>query len=143
MNLPIYAYWFIAALILLILELATGTFYILVVSLAVAIGGLVALSGGDMTLQLAASGLAGIIGTMILRKTRRARPAQETDNNLDIGQAVQRVQWHKDGTGKAFYRGAEWSAEAASADMPREGTFYIKALRGSTLILTNHKPENQ
>lgn len=136
-----YVYWFIAALALLALELATGTFYILVLSLAAAVGGATALLGGGFTLQLVLTGISGVLGTLILRKSRAGKPAKETDNNLDIGQAVQRVQWQKDGKGRAYYRGAEWDAEAENAEVTGE-TYYIKSLRGSTLILTQQKPEN-
>ena len=39
----VYIYWFLLALVLLGLEMATGTFYLLVLSLAMAIGGFAAL----------------------------------------------------------------------------------------------------
>ena len=41
----VYVYWFLLALVLLGLEMVTGTFYLLVVSIAMAIGGLAALLG--------------------------------------------------------------------------------------------------
>ena len=41
----IYVYWFLLALVLLGLELATGTFYLLMLSIAMAVGGVAALFG--------------------------------------------------------------------------------------------------
>ena len=136
-----YVYWFLLALGLVMLELATGTFYILVLALALAIGGFAALLGLSQPTQLTISAMAGIVGTLILHRTRRAKSVNAPNQSLDIGQPVQSVNWHKDGGARAQYRGTEWNAEPEISDMPREGPFYIKALRGSTLILTHHKPE--
>ena len=135
-----YVYWFLAGLVLLGLEMVTGTFYLLMLSIALAIGGCAALLGLAPPLQFILAGIAGIVGTVILRKNKSIRPAEQTDQSLDIGQTVKVVTWRDDGTGRVFFRGAEWDAEAESPDMPREGPLHIKALRGSTLILTQHKP---
>jgi membrane protein implicated in regulation of membrane protease activity len=137
-----YVYWFLLALALIMLEMATGTFYMLVVGLALAVGGFAAYFGLSFPTQLTLSGLAGVAGTLILRRIRRDKVSAESNQSLDIGQAVQSVSWLPNGYARAIYRGAEWAAEAESSNTPREGTFYIKALRGSTLILTHHKPKN-
>ncbi|MCL6486058.1 MAG: NfeD family protein, partial [Janthinobacterium lividum] len=39
--------WFVAAGMVLILELFTGTFYLLMIAIGIAAGGLVALAGGN------------------------------------------------------------------------------------------------
>jgi membrane protein implicated in regulation of membrane protease activity len=120
-----YAVWFIMALVLLGLEMATGTFYMLVLSVAVASGGVAA--------------LAGII---ILNRIKKVRPAHAANIGMDIGQPVRVVTWNADGTARVQYRGAEWDAEAELPDTPRDATLYIKALHGSKLILTQHKPKS-
>ena len=48
----IYVYWFLLALVLIGLEMVTGTFYLLVLSIAMAVGGLAALLGAGMVWQL-------------------------------------------------------------------------------------------
>ena len=137
-----YVQWFLWALCLMALEMATGTFYLLVLGAAMGIGGIAALLGLAPPLQFTLAAMAGIIGTIVLRRTKIAQPNEVQDQSLDIGQPVQVVSWREDGTARVYYRGAEWDAEPEpeSADMPRDGTLYIKALRGSTLILTHHKP---
>jgi membrane protein implicated in regulation of membrane protease activity len=135
-----YMYWFILALVLLGVEMATGTFYMLVLSVAMALGGLVALAGLGLTMQTALAGLAAVIGTFILRRIRGGRPAGAESNNLDIGQPVKVVRWNDNGTARVHYRGAEWDAAPESADTPRESTLYIKAMQGNKLILTQHQP---
>jgi membrane protein implicated in regulation of membrane protease activity len=134
-----YVYWFLLALGLLMVEMATGTFYMLVLSIALAVGGMVALLGLDEQLQLVLSATAGITGIILLRRAKAARPAEAASQNFDIGQPVQVIAWHEDGTARVHYRGAEWDAEPESADTPRASTLYIKFMRGSTLILTQHK----
>lgn len=134
-----YIYWFLLALVLLAMEMATGTFYLLMVSVAMAVGGLAALLNVSPAGQLAVSALVVIAGTIIVRrwKTRQTHEAASAD--LDAGQPVQVLKWQENGAVRVFYRGAEWDAEPEQADMPRDGTLYIKAIRGSRLILTHRK----
>lgn len=136
-----YIYWFVLALVLLGVEMATGTFYILVLSIAVALGGVAALAGFEPVMQMALTGVAAITGTVILRRMKGARPQAANSNNLDIGQTVKVVAWNADGAARVQYRGAEWDAELESADTPRDASLYIKAMQGSKLILTQHKPK--
>ncbi|MBS4099017.1 MAG: NfeD family protein [Sulfuricella sp.] len=135
-----YVYWFIAALVLFGLEMASGTFYLLVLGIALAIGGGAALIGLGTPLQFVFAALAAVTGTLLLRLRKSTNPDDAATQSLDIGQAVQILSWHDNGTARAHYRGAEWDAEAESPDTPRDATLYIKALRGSTLILTHRKP---
>jgi membrane protein implicated in regulation of membrane protease activity len=137
-----YVYWFLLALILIALEMMTGTFYLLVLGIALGVGGCAALFGLNQPLQFTLSAVSGIVGTIILRRIRRARIAATPHQSLDIGQPVQAVHWRDDGTGRAQYRGSEWDAESEVANMPRDVPLYIKAMRGSTLILTHHKPQS-
>lgn len=136
-----YVYWFLLALVLLGLEMATGTFYVLVLAIALGVGGIVALLGLGLPLQLTLSAVTGIVGTVILRRAKFVRPGTVSNQSLDIGQPVQVVAWRDDGTVRVYYRGAEWDAEPEFADTPRDQTLYIKAMRGSILILTHLKPQ--
>lgn len=136
-----YIYWFLLAVGLVMLELATGTFYMLVLALALGIGGFAAMFGLSEPVQYSLSAIAGVLGTLILQHWRRGKVRATPVQSLDVGQAVQSIAWNKDGSARVVYRGTEWNAEPESADLPQEGTFYIKAMRGSTLILTNRKPE--
>ena len=135
----VYVYWFLLALVLLGLEMATGTFYLLMLSIAMAIGGAASLLGLGMPAQYALAALTGVIGTIILRRWKGGRTSAANGQSLDAGQAVKVLTWRDDGTARVFYRGAEWDAELESKHTGHEGTFYIKAMRGSVLILTSHK----
>jgi membrane protein implicated in regulation of membrane protease activity len=137
----IYIYWFLLALVLLGLEMITGTFYLLVVAIALAVGGLTALLTAGFAWQLLLSALTGIAGTIILRRWKSAQASEAPNASLDVGLPVKVVKWNDNGTARVFYRGAEWDAELESAGTPHEGTLYIKAVQGSSLVLTHRKPQ--
>jgi membrane protein implicated in regulation of membrane protease activity len=135
-----YIYWFMLALVLLGLEMTSGTFYMLVLSMAVALGGVAALAGLGLVWQLSLAGAAAVIGTLILRQSRITRPADAKNDSFDIGQPVQVIAWNENGTARVHYRGAEWDALPESAVTSPDAAFYIKAVQGSKLILTQQKP---
>jgi membrane protein implicated in regulation of membrane protease activity len=137
----IYIYWFLLALVLLGLEMITGTFYLLVVAIALAVGGLTALLAAGIAWQLSLSALTGIAGTVILRRWKSAQAGEAPNASLDVGLPVKVVRWNNNGTVRVFYRGAEWDGMLESADTPHEGTLYIKAVQGSGLVLTHRKPQ--
>jgi len=135
----IYVYWFLLALVLLGVEMATGTFYLLIISLALAVGGVAALLGLGVPAQFVLAGLIGIIGILMLRGWRGSRARDTSSLSLDVGHPVKVLSWREDGTARVLYRGAEWDAELDVPDAAHEGTFYIKAMRGSVLVLTHDK----
>jgi membrane protein implicated in regulation of membrane protease activity len=136
-----YIIWFLLALVLLAAEMTTGTFYLLVLAVALATGGIAALVDLPLALQFTLCAVVGIIGTIILRRSKFTQPASIEQQNLDIGQQVRVLLWRDDGTLRVAYRGAEWDAEAATADLPRDQPLFIQSMRGSTLILSTHKPQ--
>ena len=136
----LYNYWLILALILLALEMATGTFYMLVVSVAAAAAGLAALMHAGIEIQLMLCALVVVGGTIALRSWKKTQIDDQANAILDVGQPVQVLVWHQDGGARVAYRGAEWDAVPESADMPHDGEFYIKQMHGSTLVLTHRKP---
>jgi membrane protein implicated in regulation of membrane protease activity len=135
-----YLMWWIAAAALVAAELLTGTFYLLVIGIALACAGLAALSGAEATLQWLTAGVLSIAGTVVLQRWKRrlsaATPAQP---NLDIGQMVRVQSWGPGGTARAAYRGSTWDAELASASTPQSETMYIVGTRGSVLILSDRR----
>jgi membrane protein implicated in regulation of membrane protease activity len=134
-----YIYWFLLALILVGLEMVSGTFYLLMLAIAMAVGGLAALFYVALPWQFALSAVAVIIGTILLRRWKGSHAQGAVDNNLDAGQAVKVLSWHDDGTARVFFRGAEWSAEVEDATVSHDAPLYIKSMRGSTIILTERK----
>lgn len=136
----IYIYWFLLALVLLGLEMATGTFYLLVVSLAMTIGGGAALLGLGLPTQLVLAALSGVVGIFVLRRWKGGHAGDAASQSFDTGQPVRVLNWREDGTVRVFYRGAEWDAVTEGDDIKRDGKFFIKEIRGSILVLTHQKP---
>lgn len=137
----IYVYWFLLALVLVGLEIATGTFYLLVLAVALAVGGAAAVLGAAMVWQFVCSALTGIAGIALLRRWKSSQVTKAAEVGLDIGLPVKVIKWNDDGSARVFYRGAEWDAETESADTPHEGMLYIKAVHGSGLVLTHIKQQ--
>ncbi|MES2740861.1 MAG: NfeD family protein [Pseudomonadota bacterium] len=131
--------WFAAAGVVLTLELFTGTFYLLMVAIGLAAAGLAALGGAALPLQTILAAAIGVLATVVLRARgygKRGGPGAERDPNinLDIGQRVQVMQW-QDGAARVMYRGAMWDVELAAGADPLPGSFIIREIRGSRLVV--------
>jgi membrane protein implicated in regulation of membrane protease activity len=134
-----YIGWFVVAFGLLVAELLTGTFYLLVISIALAVAGLAALAGAPFALQLVAAAAIGIGGSVWLRSTRFGRRLHEKGDdrvqNMDIGQSLRVDQWTPARTARATYRGAVWDVELAPGEPPTSGEFVIREIHANRLIV--------
>ena len=130
--------WWIIAAVLVGIELTTGTFYLLVYGIAAAIAGLAAWLGASLVIQLLVAALIAAGGTYALRRWRRDHTTNDDAGlqGMDIGQSVKLEAWN-DGRGQVKYRGAVWEAEAESAQVDVARSLFIRAIKGSTLILGN------
>ena len=132
--------WLALAGVLTILELFSGTFYLLMIALGMLAGALVAFGGASEALQFLAAALVGAAATALLRRgrPRRADAANDPDINLDIGQTLHVPRWHTDHeTARAMYRGAMWDVDLAPGAVAKPGQFVIREIRGSRLIVSN------
>ena len=130
--------WFLAAGLLVILELFVGTFYLLMVAIGILAGGLAAAFGATLPVQSLVAAVVGVVATLLLRRySRKARSAATRDPNasLDIGRSISVAQWD-DGTARVMYRGALWDVDLAPGGDPAAGRYTIRELRGSRLIVS-------
>jgi membrane protein implicated in regulation of membrane protease activity len=132
--------WWIAAAVLIGAELVTGTFYLLALGIAIALGGLAAWLGADVRVQFVVAGVLGVVLTVGAHRLRLSRANPPAQPPLDVGQSVRVTTWRPDGSARVAYRGSDWDAELASPDVPRAETMYIVATRGSVLLLSDRKP---
>jgi membrane protein implicated in regulation of membrane protease activity len=137
--------WLIMTGMLVILELFTGTFYLLMIAIGLAAGGLVALAGAGFAAQALAAGLVGVCATGLLYRSRFGRgarrgggndAARDRNVNLDIGQQVTVPAWDN-GRARVMYRGALWDVELGQGATPRAGDFRIVEVQGSRLVVAN------
>jgi membrane protein implicated in regulation of membrane protease activity len=131
--------WWIAAGLLVAAELATGTFYLLMLALGAAAGALAAHAGAATTAQVVAAALVGGLATGAWHWRRSRLPvapaAGNRDVNLDIGERVFVPAWDSDGNARVHYRGAAWSARHEGPEAPLAGEHVIVAVDGNRLVL--------
>jgi len=135
-----YWIWWIASAVLIGAELLTGTFYLLAIGIAAALGGLAAWLGASPAVQFAVAGVLGVLLTIAAHRWRLAHATPPPPPALDIGQAVRVESWNPNGSARVAYRGSTWDAELATPDVPRSETLYIVATRGSVLVLSDRRP---
>jgi membrane protein implicated in regulation of membrane protease activity len=134
--------WLAAAGVLVILELFTGTFYLLMIAIGLAVGGIVAVLGAGGPAQTIAAAAIGVLATALLHRSRfgrpaRHEPARDRNVNLDIGQRVTVPAWEH-GRARVMYRGALWDVELGQGATPQAGDFRIVEVQGSRLVVSNH-----
>lgn len=133
--------WLGAAGVLVVLELFTGTFYLLMIAIGLAVGGIVALLGAAGPLQAIAAAAVGVAATGLLHRSRfgrpaRHEPARDRNVNLDIGQHLSVPAWDN-GHARVMYRGALWDVELGQGATARPGDFRIVEVQGSRLVVAN------
>jgi membrane protein implicated in regulation of membrane protease activity len=133
--------WLIAAGVLVILELFTGTFYLLMIAIGLSFGALASLLGWSVPAQTIAAAVVGVFATGLLHRSRLGRPhkgdpARDHNVNLDIGQNVEVPAWQA-GHARVMYRGALWDVELGPGAKPEAGRFKIVEVQGSRLIVSN------
>jgi membrane protein implicated in regulation of membrane protease activity len=135
-----YIIWFVVAFGLLVAELLTGTFYLLVIALALGAAGVAAWLGAPVALQFVLAAAIGLGGSMWLRTTRFGKRLHEKGDDrvqhMDIGQSLRVEQWTPARTARANYRGAVWDVELAPGEQPQAGEFVIREIHANRLIVT-------
>ena len=133
--------WWIAAGVAVAIELATGTFYLLMIALGLAAAAVSAHLGFALSTQVVAAALVGGGATALWhwRRVSRAGPALPTavdrDINLDIGERVHVAGWGADRTARVSYRGSTWAARLQSGAPAAAGEHVVAAVEGNWLVL--------
>lgn len=130
--------WWVLAGALVALELATGTFYLLMLGLGAVAGALAAMAGYNISTQLVAAALVGGAGALLLAQWRQRQVSTATqaqDQHLDLGATVQVDAWDAQGTAQVKHRGAAWTAVLAPSQIATTGVYRIQALTGNRLVL--------
>jgi membrane protein implicated in regulation of membrane protease activity len=132
-------FWWIAAGALVVMELFTGTFYLLMVALGFIAGGLAHWVGAQLAVELTVAAAVAAVAVVVLRRSRfgnwkRRDASRDSGVNLDIGETLQVNEWH-DGRARAMYRGAEWDIELAPGETEGARWYQIMALQGNRLVV--------
>ena len=109
-----YLLWAIAGFVLVIAELLTGTFYLLVFGVAALVGALVAFLGGAVWLQVVSTAAASLVGVYLVHRWWQKHPKDsKSENSLDVGQTVIFERWVNEAgkIARVRYRGSSWDAK--------------------------------
>jgi membrane protein implicated in regulation of membrane protease activity len=132
--------WWLLAGGMIALELLTGTFYLLMLSLGVAGAAIAAHLGASVTVQLVVAALLGGGCVLAWRSYKKHQPpvlpaGANRDVNLDIGETLHIETWNDDGTSTAHYRGANWSVTLRTGTASSPGLHRIVEVIGSRLVV--------
>ena len=132
-------FWWLTAGALVLLELMSGTFYLLMVALGFIAGGIAHLLGAGLEIEFPVAALVAFIAVIVLRRskfgiTRKRDASHDSGVNLDIGETLKVDVWHE-GRARALYRGAEWDIELAPGETEGARLYRITAFAGNTLVV--------
>lgn len=137
-----YWIWVIAGIALVVAELMSGTFYLLVLGVAACVAGAVAWAGAPFLAQVAVAGAIAVAGVFWIRG-RRGALATPDMAPLDVGQPVTLQSWvsEPDRAARVMYRDALWDAVIEGDARGEAGeVFYITRIDGNTLRVAKHRP---
>lgn len=143
--LSLYIIWLVVGALLIVGEILTGSFYLLIFGLAAWAAAAVAYVGHGINYQLVVLLAIALVGWVLVRrygKTWRS-PSSTASDDLDIGNEVRIDTVVDTHHMKVFYRGATWDAvvEAGDTAGARAGDVgIIRALRGNTLVVERSSP---
>jgi membrane protein implicated in regulation of membrane protease activity len=132
--------WWVLAALVIIAELMTGTFYLLMISAGLAAGAIAAHLGLPTSMQFIVAAVVGGGATAAWHfyKSKQPGVAQahaNPDVNQDIGAVVHVAHWSADGSASIKYRGAQWAVLAAPGVAHHAGNFRVKEVVGSRLVV--------
>jgi membrane protein implicated in regulation of membrane protease activity len=134
--------WLIAGFVLIITELVTGTFYLLVLGIAGLVGAGVAHSGGAFVWSAIAAAIVALAGVAGVHRYKKAMLPGRM-RGLDVGQPAAFESWVNQGAGHARvkYRDALWDAQVADGVSAEPGEIlYVAEVDGNTLKVSKTRP---
>ncbi len=136
-----YLVWLAAGFVLVIAELVTGTFFLLVLGIAAFAGSATAWFGLGFWVEALCSSAVAVAGVFWVRKQRKTM-TQTDMASLDVGQAVTLDAWvsREQGAARVKYRNTLWDAEVeGDRELDRGQVLFIHAMDGNTLKVAKKK----
>jgi membrane protein implicated in regulation of membrane protease activity len=133
-------WWWLLTGGLVVLELLSGTFYLLMLGLGAAAGALATWAGAERPVQLLAAALVGSTAVLLWHRRQRRLasrllPSENRDLNLDVGEELHVAHWGQDGRAQVHYRGANWQAQYRGPGPAAPGPHVIVAVESNHLVL--------
>lgn len=138
-------WWAIAGILLIIVEMLTGTFYLMVLGIAALGAAAAAWAGYSFWVQAVVTAALAIVGVILIKRSSAksgGTGATSATQSLDIGQPVTVESWisEADGIARVNYRNAQWEAHIVGERVPGGKMFYIHAVDGNTLTVSSQRP---
>jgi membrane protein implicated in regulation of membrane protease activity len=136
-----YWIWVIAGIALVIAELLSGTFYLLVLGVATFLAAAVAWFGAPFLVQVVVAGVIAVAGVFWIRSRKHALATPDMAS-LDVGQPVTLQSWvsKADRVARVMYRDALWDAVVDGEARGEAGeVFFITRVDGNTLRVAKQK----
>jgi len=132
--------WWLCAGGAIVLELLTGTIFLLLLGAGFAAAAIAAHVGASLQTQLVVAALVGSVSVLAWYLIRRRRPAEppstaNRDLSLDIGEQVMIDAWNADGTASVRFRGAQWTAIARPGVTTAVGLHRVAEVIGNRLVV--------
>ena len=131
--------WFVAAVAVLIIELLTGTVYLLVVSAALSGSGIAYGLTGSMPAAFLTAALLSALGIWFVHAKTAVRKV-ETDSyqDLDSGQYAEIFRHTGGNCYEVFYRGTHWQAQNTGQEELEPGTRALIVRKEGNLLIITH-----
>ena len=133
--------WAILGMALVIVELLTGTFYLLVLGLAAFGAAGAAWAGSGFPVQSMVAGAIAAIGCYGVH-VYRAKNSTQQMAPVDSGNPAKFESWIDQGArlARVSYRGAPWDARIEGGDTPEPGAIvYVQGTDGNTLKVSTRR----
>lgn len=130
--------WWLLAGGVIVAELLTGTFYLLMLGLGLSAAALAAHAGMSLEAQIVAAAVVGggaVVGWYFVKQRRKISEPANAANDLDIGETVMVERWQPDGTTRIKYRGADWTALHRPGEVPVAGPHRVAEVLGNRLVI--------
>ena len=137
-----YLLWLLLGLALVIVELLSGTFYLLVLGVAAFAAGAAAWFGGSFAVQSIVAAVIALVGAYLVH-AYRARNAAQQMASIDAGQPANFESWvdQPAGLARVRYRGASWDARLDADSALQPGALvYVLAAEGNMLKVSLRRP---
>ncbi|CAG0940150.1 hypothetical protein GALLN_00870 [Gallionellaceae bacterium] len=136
--------WSVFGILFMLAEFATGTLYMLAIGLAFIYPAIAEYAGASLGIQIIALS-AGILGhALIVKNWHKRKPSSPPPNiHSDVGQRVEVIEWLDECTATVKFRGEEWQADKAKAEMPDAAYGIIQSVHGHRLIISTALPAHE
>lgn len=133
-------WWWLLAGALVVLELLSGTFFLLMLALSASVAAVAAHLGASLVTQIVVASVVGLASVGLWYQVKKRQPGDPSARtqrsvNLDVGEVIQVDAWLPDGSAQVKYRGAQWRVVQRPGNAPASGSYRIVELVGSSLLV--------